>query len=278
MSFKFSIVTPSYNQADFIEETIKSIWSQKGNFLIEHIVIDGGSTDKTVDILKKYEKLSRAKKYKNLKFVWLSEKDRGQADALNKGFRLATGDILAYLNSDDLYCKGAFLRVADFFKKHPRANVVFSDYWTIDERSKKIKKHKCNAFTRNHLLNKGNPVGQPAVFWKKEVYKAIGGFKINYQYCMDYDYWCRITKKFKFYPLKNISLACFRVHRASKSVFSKDRFFKEQRQASRKNGGKFFSQMFFNHYLQGFENLCKKYLPGKIVSLLQKFFRLFKNI
>jgi len=278
MRIKFSIVTPSYNQADFIEQTIKSIWSQKGNFKIQHIVVDGSSTDKTLEILKKYEKLAKTKKYKNLEFIWLSEKDRGQADALNKGFRLANGNIFSYLNSDDLYCKNAFTKVLKFFKSHPAASVVFSDYWTINENSKKIKKHKCGPFNRDHLLNKGNPVGQPAVFWRKSVYRTIGEFNIGYQYCMDYDYWCRITKRFKFYALKNEVLACFRLHKGSKTVSSKNKFFREQRRASRKNDGKFFSKMLLEHYLQIFEGLCKKYLPAKIVVLLQRSFGFFKNI
>jgi glycosyltransferase involved in cell wall biosynthesis len=271
---KFSIITPSFNQADYLEETIKSIWSQKGNFAIEHIVMDGKSTDKSVNILKRYERLLKQKKFpvkcKALRFIWKSERDRGQTDAINKGLQLTTGAILAYLNSDDTYCPGAFQKVTNFFQRHPHSKVVFGDYWKIDQNSKRLSRQACRPFSKNDILNRGNPVGQPTVFFKKEVYEQIGEFNAQYRYCMDYDYWCRIVKKYRFYCLRGTALANFRLHDASKTVSQSAKFWQEQRRASLENGGKFFSPMWLDHQIQRFESLSKGHLPSPITALLKK--------
>ncbi|HMR66226.1 MAG TPA: glycosyltransferase family 2 protein, partial [Anaerolineae bacterium] len=113
---KISIVTPSYNQADYLEATIQSVLAQVYP-AVEHIVIDGGSTDTTLKILRKYERILQ----------WLSEPDQGQAEAINKGFTKSTGEIVAWLNSDDIYLPGALHRVANFFSQHPEIDVVYGD-------------------------------------------------------------------------------------------------------------------------------------------------------
>ena len=119
-TLKFSVITPSFNNAQYIEQTIKSVLEQNyPNF--EHIVIDGGSTDGTVEILKKHSHLK-----------WVSEKDEGQADALNKGFRMATGDIIAWINSDDWYEPNIFGNIAEWFERNPDKNIVMGDCNLID--------------------------------------------------------------------------------------------------------------------------------------------------
>ena len=128
---KVSIITPSYNQGQFIEETILSAKNQDYPN-IEHIVIDGNSTDSTLDILHKYDN----------DIIWISEPDRGQSDALNKGFRIATGEIIGWLNSDDIYLPGAVKKAVDALMNNPKFDIVYGDYLIIDENSKVLLKKR----------------------------------------------------------------------------------------------------------------------------------------
>ena len=210
---KISIVTPSFNQADFIESTIESVLSQKGD--IEYFVIDGGSTDRTIEILKKYKK-----KYKN--FHYVSEKDDGQSDAINKGLKMCTGDIMAYINSDDVYEPGAFEKVHAFFKNNPDIYWGYGHYSIINEKDRPIRKFfsKYKNFAgRSYSYSKLlriNIVPQPSTFWRKEIYAEFGGFDKEHHLVMDYEYWCRIGKK---YPAKQIKhpTAQYRFYTDSKS-------------------------------------------------------------
>src|SRR5580658_3296860 len=124
---KLSIVTPSFNQAQFIEATLRSVKSQHYPAL-EHIVVDGASTDSTVEILKRFAAMPG---WEHLR--WISEEDRGQSDAINKGFRMATGDIIGWLNSDDRYRPGCFRAVVEAFKANPDIDILYGDYTWIDE-------------------------------------------------------------------------------------------------------------------------------------------------
>jgi len=220
---RISIITPSFNQGGFIERTIESVLSQNYPKL-EYIVMDGGSTDETIKILKSYGK----------KIIWKSEKDKGQAEAVNKGLKIATGEIVAYLNSDDIYEKNTLFKVANYFLKDPERKWIFAKCRIIDKNGKEIRKgitgYK-NFFLKRYNYNTLlilNYISQPAVFWKKEVVKEIGYFKTGEYYNLDYEYWLRIGKKFK--PgFINEYLASFRVHNKAKSGSS-----------------------FFNHYWQEF--------------------------
>lgn len=212
---KFSIVTPSFNQGDFIEETIKSVIGQKGDFQIEYFVMDGGSIDKTVEILKKYEKLLQ--KNQKIKFYWQSKKDKGQTDAINQGLVKATGDIIAYINSDDYYLPDAFKLVCDYFYKHPQkkwlvGNCRVSDphfSWTF------WLKHIWPIHIFKSALYTFNTINQPSVFLKKTLIDKVGIFNTRYHYAFDYDYWLRCLdfslpgRLFKF-------LSVFRIHANSK--------------------------------------------------------------
>ncbi len=208
---KISIITPSFNQAKFIEKTIKSVLEQNYPNL-EYIVMDGGSTDGTVNILKKY----------GSQIIWRSEKDKGQANAINKGLKLASGEILAYLNSDDVYEKDSLFRVAEFFKKKPGVKWVYGKCRIIDENDKEIRgwitKYKdffLPRYSYNTLLIL-DYISQPAVFWREELTKEVGLFDENQYYEMDYEYWLRIGKKYK--PgFINDYLADFRIHTESKT-------------------------------------------------------------
>ena len=230
---RISIITPSYNQARFIERTIQSVLSQ--DYLdLEYIVMDGGSTDGTIEILKKYED----------RMVWKSEKDNGQSDAINKGLKMATGDIVAYLNSDDTYEPETFKKVADFFQNNHDKKWVTGKCKIIDENDKEIRKPI--TFYKNLFLKKfsyfkllsENFISQPATFWKRELVDEIGYLNEEEHFCMDYEYWLRIGQK---YPagIINSYLANFRYHENSKSGgVNKKQFQDELRIAKKYNDGK----------------------------------------
>jgi glycosyltransferase involved in cell wall biosynthesis len=202
-----TIVTPSYNQAEFLEETLRSVLLQAYPNL-EYIVMDGGSTDGSVDIIRKYER--------HLAY-WTSEKDRGASHAVAKGFERATGSILAYLNSDDPYLPGAIQTAVDLFMAHPEFDVVFGDtYWT-DSGGGLIAERRQTPFSRNGYLYGGADLQQPSTFWRRELYLKVGGMNPDYQTAFDTDLFVRFAvSNGKFRHIKRF-LSCFRIHSEAKS-------------------------------------------------------------
>lgn len=209
---RISIVTPSYNQGGYIEQTIRSVISQEGDFELEYIVMDGGSTDGTIEILKKYED----------KLKWFSGKDDGQSDAVNKGLRRATGDVVGWINSDDLYEPGAFSTVLALFEKAPNTKWVYGRCRIIDENNREIR--RLITFYKNillwrysyNLLLAENYISQMTVFFRREILDTVGYLDTTEHRVMDYDYWLRIGKR---YPARVINdyLADFRWYTQSKS-------------------------------------------------------------
>ncbi|MCB9822875.1 glycosyltransferase [Candidatus Nomurabacteria bacterium] len=208
---KITIVTPSYNQVDFIERTIESILKQDYPNL-QYIVMDGGSKDGTVEILKKYGD----------KITWKSEKDSGQSEAINKGLRLAKGEIVAFLNSDDTYTPGTLYAVAEYFDSHPKTKWAYGKCFIVDKHDKEIRRpitlYKnllLSKFSYSKLLSE-NFISQPATFWRREIHDEFGYFDEEDHWCMDYEFWLRIGAK---YPAGVINryLANFRYHLDSKS-------------------------------------------------------------
>ena len=207
---KISIITPSLNQDRFIERTISSVLNQKGDFDVEYIIVDGKSTDNTLDIIRKYEK----------SLTWISEKDRGQSDAINKGLAMASGELLAWLNSDDTYDPGAFAEVAERYREQPFKWCI-GNCRNIDEHDREIRecitKYKmfdCRHFSYRRLLSR-NFISQPTVFFTVQVYRETGPLNLNCHLAMDYEYWLRIGKKYS--PLYvDKFLADFRWHNNSK--------------------------------------------------------------
>lgn len=179
--FKFSIIMPTYNQGLFIEEAVLSVLNQT-NVDCELIVYDSLSTDATPDILSKYK----------TRIIWVREKDKGQVDAINRGLKGATGDILAWLNSDDLYMPFALKHVMDAFLEDPELEFVYGDALEID-RSGNITTP--NLFTedynRDRYLFSHNYICQPSIFFKKSVMEKIGPMKDNLQWVMDYEWFGR---------------------------------------------------------------------------------------
>ena len=211
MTPTISIVIPIYNAARFIEETIRSILTQDYPAL-QCIVIDGGSNDGTLDILKKYEDRIKC----------ISEKDKGQSDAINKGLKLAEGEIVTYICADDFYEKDSLKKVADFFMNNPNHKWVYGKCRIVDENGVEIRKlitwykslwQRKYSYTKLLIMDF---MAQPAVFWRRELIEEIGLLDVNAQMAMEYDYWLRIGDKYKPGFIDDY-LANFRLHPVSKS-------------------------------------------------------------
>lgn len=222
---KISIITPSFNQVDFIERTIKSVVEQDYPNL-EYIIKDAGSTDGSVDIIKDY-----AQRHPQI-IKWISKKDKGQTDGINQGLRMATGEILAYLNSDDTLAPGVLKKVVDFFQKNPKTMWLTGKCRIVNEDDQEIRswvtvyKNFWLRWYRYQTLLILNYISQPATFWRREALEKVGYFDLHKHYAFDYDYWLRLGKK---YPLGIIwqPLANFRVHQTSKG---KTGFFEQFRE------------------------------------------------
>jgi len=173
---KISIVMPSYNQARFIERSILSVLNQ-GYPNLELVVIDGGSTDGTVDIIRKYNDYID---------FWVSETDNGQSDALNKGFARCTGDIYGWLNSDDLYLPRAFWHAADAFRRAPNKKIVFGDWLAIDESDNVLDLNHAFDFSLGHFKYEGFHLNAQSMFWRAQVHNEFSGFDIALYNTMDY--------------------------------------------------------------------------------------------
>ena len=177
-----SIVTPSYNQAHFLEETIQSVLAQDYPNL-EYWVMDGGSTDGSVEVIQKYaSKLSG----------WVSEKDGGQADAINKGLQRANGEIVAWLNSDDLYRPGAIQSAVSIFQENPEVGLVYSDVDSIDADGEIFNRMRYDQWGLKDLMA-FNILGQPGVFFKRSVLENSGYLDLSYQYLLDHHLWLRMA-------------------------------------------------------------------------------------
>jgi glycosyltransferase involved in cell wall biosynthesis len=203
-----AIVTPSYNHAKYLSATIESILSQNYPQLRYHVQ-DGGSSDGTIELLKTYD--GRIK--------WRSERDSGQSHAINMGFADVTGDIMAYLNSDDLLLPGTLARVANFFIVNPEVDIVYGHRIFIDRDDLEIGRAVLPPFNGN-TLRYADYIPQETMFWRKRVWDAIGPIDQNFHYAMDWDFILRAQAAgFKFKRIPHF-LACFRVHDEQKTAVS----------------------------------------------------------
>jgi glycosyltransferase involved in cell wall biosynthesis len=207
---KISIVTPSYNQAAFLEEMLHSVYSQNYPDL-EHIVVDGGSTDGTVNILKR---CASQPGWDHLR--WTSEPDHGQTEALNKGFRRARGEIFAYLCADDLYEPGAFAFVNDYFQQHPKVDFIYGGCTLVDQAGTPLRVKKAVPFDHGELLCR-NFILQPSVFFRSGVWRDVGPFNEALHYGMDYEYWLRAARMSHIAAV-DANLAVYRLQMDSKTM------------------------------------------------------------
>lgn len=217
---KISIVTASYNQAGFIDEAIKSVVNQNyPNF--EHIIFDNCSTDGTIDILTKYRHI-----------IWSSEPDNGQSDALNKGFRKATGEIIGWLNADDLYLPNCFYSVANSFKEHPESDVLYGDFRWIGPEGRLIKPRReidFDLFIFKYLHVTYIP--STATFFRRKVFQDNNFLGVNYKLANDFEFFLRLAlKNYRFIHLRSF-LADFRWHPESKSNLNKNKQIREKEEA-----------------------------------------------
>jgi glycosyltransferase involved in cell wall biosynthesis len=181
---RISIITPSYNQASYLEETLLSVFSQEYPDL-EYMVVDGGSTDGSVEIIEKYaDRLA----------WWVSAKDNGQADALNKGFARATGEIVAWINSDDYYLPGAFAAAVRALEENPDCGMVYGDVVSINGAGERINVMRYGDWGLDELLQ-FNIIGQPSVFMRRSVLEQAGYLDLSYHYLLDHELWLRVAQK-----------------------------------------------------------------------------------
>jgi glycosyltransferase involved in cell wall biosynthesis len=235
MTPRISIVTPSYNQGKYIERTIQSVLTQEMDGL-EYVVIDGGSTDQTVEILKRH----------GVRFRWVSEKDRGHADAINKGVARTSAPIVGWLNSDDIYYPGALETVLKFFDAHPEVDVVYGDANHIDEQDAVIEKYPAEPWNWERLLETCF-ISQPAAFFRRAVVDRHGCVDQKAAPSIDYEYWVRLGKngvRFEYLPKL---LAATRLHDEAFTIGARIACHKANNNLLRRHLGKTPDRWLFNY-------------------------------
>ncbi|TFG47453.1 MAG: glycosyltransferase, partial [Anaerolineales bacterium] len=211
-----SIVTPSFNQQQYLEQTIQSVLDQAYPAL-EYFVVDGGSNDGSVEIIKKYQdRLSG----------WISEPDQGQTDAINKGFARSQGEIMAWLNSDDIYLPGTIRSAVAFLQDNPEVGMVYGDTNLIDGTGRKIGDFKARQTSYQRLMRGGVYIPQPAAFWRRELWNKSGPLDPAYFFAMDYDLWVRFAKIARIHYIPQL-WASFRIHGEGKITLSDKRCWPE---------------------------------------------------
>ncbi|HIE24970.1 MAG TPA: glycosyltransferase [Anaerolineales bacterium] len=235
-----SIITPSFNQVPFITATIDSVLSQDYPH-IEYIIVDGGSTDGSVDIIKSYaDKLA----------WWVSEKDKGQTDAIDKGFARANGQILAWLNSDDTYEPGAISAAVDFLMKNPKVGLVYGDCNLIDEKGLKFGEFNAAQTDLSKLQRGYVHIPQQASFWRAELWKEVAPLDDSFFFAMDYDLWTRLAKISELRYLPGETWANFRLHSDAKSIAQDKYCWEEMMRVHYREGGSFFSIINAKHIIR----------------------------
>jgi glycosyltransferase involved in cell wall biosynthesis len=229
---KVTIVTPSYNQAHFLEETMRSVLEQDYPN-IEYVVIDGGSTDGSAEIIQTYESQLA---------YWQSQKDKGQTDAINQGFARASGEILAWLNSDDILLPGAVSAAVRQLQAHPQVGMVYGDCLWINADGKKIGNFPAAQTDLKKLRRGYVHIPQQASFFRADLWKKVGPLDDSFYFAMDYDLWTRLAAEAPLLYIPEL-WAAFRLHGDAKSIAEDDRCWPEMLRVHYRDGGKKLSLM-----------------------------------
>ncbi|MEX0586349.1 MAG: glycosyltransferase family 2 protein [Pirellulales bacterium] len=247
----FTIVTPSFNQAQFLPKTLESVLSQAGDFSLDYIVMDGGSEDESTEILRDYDERVRCGKWRprcrRLRFRWQSERDRGQAHAVNKGFQLAEGDTLGWLNSDDIYENDQTLaKVHRHFSSSRDSQFVYGRGYRMDATGTREKEEWYVTAFNVEDLPEICYILQPSAFWRKELFTVAGPLDESMHFAFDWDFWIRCSRHAKLELLDEF-LSCNRVYSATKTNCGGMKRKAEIAQLLLKHGG--FTQRAINAYL-----------------------------
>jgi glycosyltransferase involved in cell wall biosynthesis len=230
---KISIITPSYNQGQFIEETILSVLNQTYKN-IEYIVVDGGSTDNTMEIVNKYRDRIN---------IIISEKDKGQSDAINKGFRLSTGELVGWINSDDLLYPNCVAEIVKLYAEHPDGNIFYpSTLNFIDKDGKLLSKLTRKITGKDYLLNTNYSIIQQGSFYETNCLKRVGYLDEKSYYCMDLDLWLRLLDYGSIHYFDNYALSAFRIWGETKTSLGGLAFINDILRTINKYGAKRFSR------------------------------------
>lgn len=204
---KISIVTPSFNQGSYLESTILSVIGQLYPNL-EYIIMDGGSTDNSIDIIRKYEK--------HFAF-WESVPDKGQSDAINKGFQIATGDILAWINSDDMYLPHTFRFISEYFSSNCDDKIVFGNCLKFNQETKKVYGSDVESSHKKLDISLCDYIIQPSCFWSRQIWEKVGPLNLDLAFSLDWDWFIRAQKlNLKFEPISEF-LSIYRIHAQHKT-------------------------------------------------------------
>jgi len=254
-----SVITPSYNAVEFIEDAVGSVARQQ-NVAVEHLVIDGGSSDGTLEILARHPEIS-----------WLSEPDRGQSDAINKGFRRASGDLLGWLNADDYYLPGGLQAIARAAQEHPEADVIYGDCVFVDRAGRIVRSKVEHGFDRSVLMYFGCYIPSTSTFFRRHLIDSGWLLDSDYRVCMDFEYFARLAHAgFRFHYVPQF-IAAFRWHGGNVSMRQLHRRAEERRLVQRRFGCIPDSEPALNwlNQLHRAKRVLRKTLSGNIVRELR---------
>lgn len=227
---KVSIITPSFNQAKFLEASICSVLEQDYPN-VEYIVVDGGSKDESVEVIKKYQ---------DRLAWWVSEKDKGHADALNKGFSHTTGEILAWLNSDDIYFPNAVSEAVEVLQRQPTVGMVYGDAELIDDSGAVVGQFSSKQTSYRQMLRGSVHIPQATTFFRADLWRRVGPLDLSLFFSFDYDLWVRLAKVSQLLYVPKL-WAKFRIHQAGKTIVNDDRCYPDMLRVLEREGGSWFS-------------------------------------